>query len=201
MFDHGIWFDFIFRSYWRGLNYYSTWEHTTKCSNVGADVSGHVESKLNSTCQLFRVLHDCTKGLQHESAVISLKSLQISALVLSCIHVSYFLTYVLPRVSFPEFKLSVLSTPEMYFYVTKIYNFIVLRKCSDRNKPINKLLKKYSFLTGVFFLYIFESFYELFWYLHVGRFVTLVGLFSLIIAFLLRTRNQRCDEERKGSHP
>jgi len=44
------------QSYWPGWNYYSTWEHTTKCSNVGVHVSGVVESKLNSTCQLFWVL-------------------------------------------------------------------------------------------------------------------------------------------------
>lgn len=148
-------------------------------------------------CQLFRVLQDCKKGLQLEAAATSLKSLKCSAFALSCIHVSYFLTYVLPRVWFPEFKRSVLSNSKIYFCVIKIYNFVVLRKCSDRNKPINKLLKNTALWQVPFLKYIFEVLYELFWYLHVGRVATLVGLFSLIISFLLRKRILR-HEERNG---
>jgi hypothetical protein len=85
-----------------------------------------------------------------------LKSLISLAFVLSCIHVSYFLTYVLPRVWFPEFKLSVLSIVEIYFCVTKIYNFTVLRKCSDGHKPINKFLNNTA-LWQVFISYIFSK--------------------------------------------
>jgi hypothetical protein len=147
MFEHGIWVAFIVGSHWPGYNYYIAREHATKCSYVGADVSGHVKSKLNSTCQLFRVLQDWTKGLQHEPAVSSLKSLLSLDFVLSFIHVSYFLTYVIPRDLFPEFKLPVLSTTEICFCVIKIYGLIVLRNYRiEINPQIN--LKNYSFVKG-----------------------------------------------------